>query len=53
MNTAKGTVKEVTVSAIVRRADGTVEDLGIIAHAKPKKPDLLERIKTKIKGRDK
>ena len=48
MNTAKGTVKEVIVSAIVRRADGTVEDLGIIAHAKPKK-----RIKTKIKGRDK
>jgi hypothetical protein len=31
------------VSAVVTRADGTVEDLGIIADSK--KPTIIERIK--------
>jgi len=31
MEQANGAVKSVTVSAVIRRADGTVEDLGVIA----------------------
>lgn len=31
MITAKAGVKNVTISAIIRRADGTIEDLGVIA----------------------
>jgi hypothetical protein len=35
---AKGEIKEVTISAVVIRADGTREDLGVIARMEsPKK----------------
>lgn len=30
----RGEVKESTLSAVITRADGTIEDLGIIAHYK-------------------
>ena len=42
----------VRVSAIVTRADGTVEDLGVIAEVHPLKGKkrLLEKLKGMVKG---
>lgn len=37
------------VSAVITRADGTVEDLGVIAVTTPKKPTFVERL-LKIAG---
>ena len=37
-----GAVKEAEVRAVVTKADGTVEDLGVVASWK--KPSLVERI---------
>jgi hypothetical protein len=31
---AKGMVKEITIEAVVTRADGTIENLGVIASSK-------------------
>ena len=36
--TARKKIKQYTISAKVTRADGTVEDLGIIAEVKPISP---------------
>jgi hypothetical protein len=36
---AKGQIKEASIEAVVIRADGTVEDLGVIAHTDPEKVD--------------
>jgi hypothetical protein len=37
-------VSEVEISAVIHRADGTVEDLGVIAEYKAKKPNIFERL---------
>jgi hypothetical protein len=37
MATANNTIKEASVSAVIRKADGTVIDLGVIAETKNKK----------------
>jgi hypothetical protein len=40
-------VKKGTISARIIRADGTIEDLGIIAKAK--KPNIFKRFKEMVK----
>ena len=41
---AQGPIKEATIEAVVTRADGRVENLGVIASYK-RKPTLKERIR--------
>jgi len=42
----KGTTE---ISAVITRADGTVEDLGVIATNKPKNKSVFENIKKVFK----
>jgi hypothetical protein len=49
---AKGEIKEVTIEAVVIRADGTREELGVIARMEPpKKPRLPWRKKKEERTR--
>ena len=40
----------VTITAIVTRADGTVEDLGIVATNRKPRPNPIRRIIARLKG---
>lgn len=42
---AKGPLKEATIAAVVTRADGTVEDLGVISYWHK---NLLKRLAWKV-----
>lgn len=49
---AKGEIKEATIAAVVIRADGTREELGVIARMEPpKKPRLPWRKKKEERTR--
>jgi len=48
MENAKGKVEKITICAVVRRADGTVEDLGEICEMKQPDKNVLAKIKDKI-----
>ncbi len=49
---AKAGFSEMTVSAVVIRADGTREDLGVICHTKksPEKKSMFSRFLKTIRG---
>lgn len=49
MEPARGEIKEMTIEAVVTRADGTVEDLGVVSHWKRKEP-FLRRLKNVLGG---
>jgi hypothetical protein len=40
----------VTISAVITRADGTVEDLGVICQSEPVKQSIWKKITNLIKG---
>lgn len=42
-------IKEATISAKVIRADGTVEDLGVVARVTPEKAGIVSKIKKILK----
>lgn len=41
--------KEATISAKVIRADGSVEDLGVVARVEPERPGIVNKIKKLLK----